>query len=66
MKGKTSRKRKEKKDIKLPKNFGKTKAKPDRIVIERVGVNKKGEIVFLDVYDNKLSQAVFLEARNRH
>lgn len=38
----------------------------DRITIERVLTNSRGEITALDIHDEQFGQAIFLEASGRH
>ena len=35
-------------------------------VIERILFNEKGHITAVDIYDNKLDESVFCEAKSRH
>ncbi len=39
---------------------------PERIKIERILFNDKGEITAIDIYDEEKKEAVFLEAKSRH
>ena len=37
-----------------------------RIIIERIGLDDEGHIVFVDLHDEKFGEAVFIDNASRH